>query len=125
MAKFSHSLDNSETIFRQPSNSDLTRLQEAVAPLLLNIPYDKMGVVHNLIGLIWPEAAYVARYGKAFPKPTRVGDYNKTIDDDTTAVNRARTEAAHNMKRVEHATYKIARRETTQFSLAVVDDTWV
>ena len=42
-------------------------------PLLLKIPYDKTGAVHNLIGLIWPEAAYVACYGEAFTEPTRVG----------------------------------------------------
>ena len=125
MAKFAHSLDNFEPIFGQPSDSDLTRLREAIPPLLLQIPYNKTGAVHNLIGLIQPEAAYVARYGEAFPEPTRVGAYDKTIDDDATAVVRARTEAAHKAKRADCATYKTARRETTQFFLAVVADTWV
>ena len=67
VAKFSHSLDNFDPIVGQPSDSDLTRLREAVSPLLPQIPYDKTGAVHNLIGLIRPEAAYVARYGAAFP----------------------------------------------------------
>ena len=80
---------------------------------------------HTLIDLIRPEAACVARYGKAFPEPTRVGAYDKTIDDNTTAVVRARTEAAHKSKRADRATYETARRETTQFVLAVVADTWV
>ena len=57
VAKFAHSLDIFEPIVGQPYDSDLTRLREAVAPLLLQIPYDKTGAVHNLIGLIWPEAA--------------------------------------------------------------------
>ena len=35
VAKFVHALDNFETIDGQPSDTDLTRLQEAVAPLLL------------------------------------------------------------------------------------------
>ena len=90
VAKFVHALDNSEPIDGQLSDTDLTRLQEAVAPLLLHIPYDEKGAVHNLIGLIRPEAAYVACYGKAFPDPTRVGAYNPNINDDTTAVVRGR-----------------------------------
>ena len=125
LAKFSHSLDNFEPIDGQPSDTDLTRLQEAVAPLLLQIPYDETGAVHNLIGLIWTEAAYAARYGKAIPKPTRVGAYDATIDDDATSVVRARSEASHKAKHANHATYETARRETTQFVLDVVADTWV
>ena len=38
---------------------------------------------------------YVARYGAAFPYPARVRAYNPSIDDDATAVVRARTEVAH------------------------------
>ena len=125
MAKFAHSLDNFELIVGQPSDSDITRLQEAVAPLLLQIPYDKTGEVHNLIGLIRPETAYVARYGEAFPELTRFGAYDKTIDDNATAVVRARTEAVHKAKRADTATSKTARQEATQFVLAVVADTWV
>ena len=36
-----------------------------------------------------------------------------------------RTEAVHKAKRTNLATYETARRETTQFVLAVVADTWV
>ena len=48
VAKFSAALDNFEPITDQPSDSDLTRLREAIAPLLLHIPYDKTGGTHNL-----------------------------------------------------------------------------
>ena len=82
-------------------------------------------MVKNLIGFIHLEASYVARYGEAFPKPTRVGAYNKAIGDDATAVFHARTEAAHKSKRAGRATYETAQRETTLFVLAVVADTWV
>ena len=58
---FTHPLNQFDPISGQPSNSDLTRLREAVVPLLLHILYDETGAVHNLIGLIFPEAAYVAR----------------------------------------------------------------
>ena len=123
--KFSNSLNKFDPIDWKLYDSDLTRLQEAVAPILLQIPYDETGAVHNLIGLIQPEAAYVARYGKAFSDPTRVRAYDKTIDDDATAVVCARSEAAHKAKRADRATYETAQRETTRFVLAVVADTWV
>ena len=73
VAKFAHSLDNFEPIDGQLSDTDLTRLRESVTPLLLQIQYDTTGAVHNLIVLICPEAAYIARYSEAFPEPTRVG----------------------------------------------------
>ena len=125
VAKLAHALNNFEPIDGQPSDTDLTRLRETVAPLLLQILYDKTGSVHNLIGLIRPEAAYVARCGKAFPDTTRVGAYDPNIDNDAMTVVRARSEAAHKAKRADHATFETARRETTQFVLAVVADTWV
>ena len=73
VSKFAHSFNNFDPIDGKPSDTDLTRLQEAIAPLLLQIPYVETGAVHNLIGLIRPEAAYVARYGEAFPDPKRFG----------------------------------------------------
>ena len=105
MAKFSHSLYNFKPINGQPSDSDLTRLRESVAPLLPQIPYDKTGAVHNLIGLIRLEAAYVARYGEALPDPKIVGAYDKNIDYDATAVVRAHSEAAHKAKQTDRAPY--------------------
>ena len=110
VAKFAHSLDNFDTNDGQPSDPDLTRLREAVAPLLLQIPYDETGAVHNLIGRIRQEAAYIACYSEAFPKPTRVGAYDTNIDNGATAVVRARSEAAHKAKRANCATYETARR---------------
>ena len=58
VAKFAKSLKKFEPIDGQPSDIDLMRIWEAVAPFLLQIPYDETGAVHNLIGLIRTEAAY-------------------------------------------------------------------
>ena len=123
--KFAHYLNNFEPINGQPSGTDHTRLQKAVSPLLLQIPYDETGAVHNLIGLIRTEAAYVVCYGETFPDPTRVGAYDTNIDDDDTASVCARSEVAHKAKRADRATYETARWETKKFLLAVVADTWV
>ena len=125
VAKFDHYLDQFELISGQPSKSNVTRIREVVAPLLHQIPYDKTGVVHNLIGLIRPEAAYTTRYGAAFPEIARVGAYYTSIDNDATAVVRTCTEAAHKAKSTNCATYETGWRETSKFILAAVANTWV
>ena len=123
VANFAAALDHFEPILGQPSDTELTRLREAVALLLLQIPYDETGGTHNLIGIIRLKTAYLKRYGEPFPEPKRVGAYNLEIDDDVTAVVRARLKAAHKARRADRATFETARRETTQFVLAVVADT--
>ena len=125
LAKFITVLDNFKPITEQPSDKDLTRLREAVEPLFLLIPYDKMGGKHNLIGLIRLKLTYVARYGEAFPEPNMVGAYDLDIDDNATAVIRAWQEAAQKARRADRATFGTARLETTQFVIAIITDTWV
>ena len=61
VSKFLVALDNFEPITNQPSDSNLTRLREAIAPLLLQIPYDETGGVHNLIGIVRSKPAYLKR----------------------------------------------------------------
>ena len=70
--------------------------------------YYKTGGKHNLISLICSKLAYVARYGEAFPEPKRFGAYDLDIDDDATAVVRARQEAAHKARRTDRATFGTA-----------------
>ena len=95
VAKFLAALNHFEPILNQSSDTDPTRLREAVAPLLLQIPYDETGMIHNLIGIIPVEPAYLKRYGEAFPELKSVGAYDLEIDKDTTAAVRARLKAAH------------------------------
>ena len=113
VAKFAAALDHFEPILNQLLDTDLTRLREAVAPLLLQILYDNTGGTHNLIGIIWLKTAYLKRYGEAFPKPKRVGAYDLEIDDNATAVVRAQLEAAHKARRADRATFETTRQETT------------
>ena len=123
--KFADALKQFEPIDGQPSETDLTRIWEVVALLHLQILYDETGSTHNLIGLIRPVAAYITRYGVEFAEPTSVGTYNATIDDDSMAIVRARTESAHRAKRVNRGTLEMAQQETVQFILDVLDDTWL
>ena len=110
VSKFLVALDNFEPITNQPSDSDLTRLREAIAPLLLQIPYDETGGTHTLIRIIRAKPVYLKRYGEAFPEPTRVGAYDLEIDNNAMAMVRARLEAAHKSRRADRATYDTARQ---------------
>ena len=125
VVKFANALEQFEPIDSQKSDTDLTRIQEVLAMLLLQIPHDETEVTHKLIGLIRPVAAYTTCYGAEFTKPARVGAYDATIDDDSTVVIRARTEAAHKAKCADRGTYETAWRETVQFVLAGIKDMWV
>ena len=69
--------------------------------------------------------AYTTGYGTDISEPACVGAYNTTIDDDATAVVRARMEAVHNAKCADCGTYETARCKTAQFILAVIEDMWV
>ena len=86
VAKLAAAINHFEPSTDQPSDTNLTRLWEAVAVILLEIPYDKMVGKHNLIGIIRSKTACVKRYGEAFPEPKRVGAYDLKIDDVATAV---------------------------------------
>ena len=110
VAKFATALDHFDPITDQPSDTDLTRLREVVAPLHLQIPYDETGGTHNLIGIIRAKPAYLKRYGEALPKPTRVGVYDLDIDNNAMAVIRARLEAAHKAWRADRATFENGRQ---------------
>ena len=52
VSKLLVALDNFEPITDQLSDSELTRLREAIALLLLQIPYGETSGVHNLIGIV-------------------------------------------------------------------------
>ena len=110
VAKFDNSLEHFEPIDGKPSDTYLTRIREVLAPLLLQIPYEETGSVHNLIVLIRPEAAYTTCYGTALLETTRVGAYDAEIGNNATAVFRACIEAAHKEKRADRATYETAQK---------------
>ena len=94
VAKFSDALKQFEPIHGQASDTDITRIREVSATLLLHIPYNKTEGTHNLIVLIRPVEAYTTRFGGDFSKPACVGGYNATINENATVVVCTRTEVA-------------------------------
>ena len=50
----------------KPSHDEIVRIREALTPLLLQAVYNKAHAKHNLWGIIYPKAAYSAKYGEPF-----------------------------------------------------------
>ena len=113
-----------QPIVGQPSDDDLTALQDVLYPRLLEIPYDDQpGGTHNLIGLIEPTPTYQHRWGAPFPIPVRPPAY-PAIPNDATAVVRARSEAEHAILVKDFAAYEAAERAVAKFIRDVVDEIW-
>ena len=72
VSKFADALELFEPIEGQPSDVDMTKKREALDPLLLQIPYNKINAKHNLVGIIKDATRYLARYVEAFAPPAKV-----------------------------------------------------
>ena len=107
----------------KPSDDDILTIQETLLPLLMDIPFNLVGGLHSLTGLITETAAYEANHGNtAFVRPTRLPLYNATIPDDATTVARVKQETDHKALVDDYASYKAAERGVAQFLREVVDN---
>ena len=79
----------------QPSDLDLSALQETLTDFLLPIAYDGENVVHNLVCLIMKEDAYNMRYGANFPTPTHPSIYGVDILIDVSNALWVRRKTSH------------------------------
>ena len=83
----------------QPTDSDIVRLMEALAQILLLIPYNEENGIHSLIGLIYSPSAYTSKYNADFPHPSKPGIYDSTILDNAPDGLHAMKEAIHKERR--------------------------
>ena len=83
----------------QPSDPDLSALQETLTVILLTIAYDGEKAIHNLVGLIMDEDAYRARHGTKFPTPSRLAIYDVDIPINASNAVMVRRKAAHTSKK--------------------------
>ena len=127
--KSSHSLrQNLETyapVEGQPSDLDISALQETLTALLLPISYYGEKGIHNLVGLIMDEDSYKSRHGANFPTPSRPAIYDVDISMDALNAMWFRREAAHTAKKEYYRIFAAAECESSKFILAVVIDMWV
>ena len=71
--QFSERTVTFDPISGQPNDSEIIRLIDSIAQILLLVPYDEANGDHSLIGLIYSKAAYMAEYTHEFPAPTSRG----------------------------------------------------
>jgi len=112
-------------IIGQPADSDIVRIFEAMAQILLPVPYDEAHASHNLIGLLYSETEYTAEYVDPFVTPTKPGIYDTDIPADASDVLRARMEAIHKAVRRDYGLYEAAERGARQFIIDVVEETYI
>ena len=89
-----------EPIVGQPTNADITCLQEVLTALLYPIPYNGDKQIHSLLGIIMSDVAYTAQYKATFSILSRVSHYTTTIADKTEHGKRAKAESKHTVKKL-------------------------
>ena len=114
-----------DQIIGQPTDSDIVRMFEAMAHILLTVPYDEAHASHSLIGLLYSEAEYMVEYIDAFVTPTKPGIYDTTIPADASDGLRAKMEAIHKAFRSDYGLYEAAERGARQFIIEVVEETYI
>jgi hypothetical protein len=91
----------------------------------MEIPFDLLGGVHSLVGLLTETTRYAADHGgNAFAIPTRLPLYDGSIADNATTVVRVRAEAAHKARLDDFASYEAAERRAAKFLRDSVDEVW-
>ena len=107
----------------KPSEDNILDIRKTLFPLLMDIPFDLVGGVHSLTGLITKTATYGANHGNAaFVRPARLPLYNSTIPDNAITVQRVKLKTAHKALFDNYARYKAAEGRVARFLREVVDD---
>jgi hypothetical protein len=110
----------------QPTDDDLVRINDALAPILLKVTYDRANGIQNLWGLIANANKYLHHYGLAFARPaTCPAVYGPAIAEGASRVERTRTEAAWAARIQDYEAYKAVEAGVKTFIEAVVKDTWI
>jgi hypothetical protein len=110
----------------QPTDNDLVRINDALAPILLKIMYNRINSVQNHWGLIADTDRYLHHYSLAFVRPaTRPAVYDPDITDDASCVKRTRAEASGAARIQDYEAYEAAESGVKVLIEAVVEDTWI
>ena len=123
--QFAEAILSFDQIIGQPTDSDIVRMFEAMAQILLPVPYDESHASHNLIGLLYSEAEYTAEYFDPFVTPTKPGIYDTDIPEDDTDGLRVRMEAIHKAVRRDYGLYEAAEQAARKFIIDVVEETYI
>jgi hypothetical protein len=92
---FKEARDAFPPIEGKPTNNNLLLIRETLLPILMEIPYNQLGGVHSLTGLLTDPARYAANHGTTFVCPTRLPLYDGSIANNATTVVHVHAESAH------------------------------
>ena len=110
----------------QPNDNDLVRINNALAPILQKVTYDRANGIQNLWGLIADADRYLHHYGLAFARPaTCPAVYDPAIAEGASRVERTRAEAAWAARIQDYEAYEAAEAGVKTFIKAVDEDTWI
>jgi hypothetical protein len=109
----------------KPTEEDLLSIRETLLPILMEVPYDRLGGVHSLTSLITEDVRYTAEHGgNSFKRPVWLPLSDTSITDDATTVIRVRTEAAHKAHLDDYPSFEAAKCGAAKFLREVVDKVW-
>ena len=110
----------------KPTDDDILAILKRLLPLLMDIPYDHLGGIHSLTGLITKATAYASEHGNVvFVRPTCLPLYNANIPENVTTVVQMKLETAHQALVDDYASFEAAERGVASFLREVVDDLWI
>jgi hypothetical protein len=122
---FKEAYDTFPPLEGKPTDDDLLAIRQTLLPLLMVIPYDQLGGIHSLVAILTEATKYEANHGnKKIVRPQRLPLYDDTIADNATTVVRVRSEAAHQSRLDDYASYEAAERGVAKFLRNVVDEIW-
>ncbi len=108
----------------QPNDDDLVRINDALAPILQKVTYDRANGVQNLWGLIANADRYLHHYGLAFTRPAaRPAVYDPDIEEGASRVERTRAEATWAARIQDYEAYEAAEAGVKTFIETVAEDT--
>ena len=105
---FAEAFEIFEPVYGQPTDANLQLICEAIAPILLSIPYNENGGKENIFGPIMADDKYTALYGHSFIHPKRLAVYDASINTDTKNAEHVRVEATHKAHIDNHNVYVAA-----------------
>jgi hypothetical protein len=90
----------------------------------MEIPYNQLGGVYSLMGLLTDPARYAANHGTTFVHPIHLPLYNISIANNATTVVCVHVELAHKTCLDDFASYKAAKHGATKFLCDAVNKVW-
>jgi hypothetical protein len=108
----------------KPTDDNLLLIREMLLPILIEIPYNQLGGVHSLMGLLTDSARYAANHGTTFVRPIHLPLYDSSIANNATTVVRVRAESAHKAHLDDFASYEVAECGAAKFLCNAVNKVW-